>query len=654
MRISGWFFDTEGRPASLIQVRVGSNHVPCLAVERPDVLAHFAKQGTTLADSKVGFVTELKTGPGLKEIILEAICANGTIISLGSRLRWMKPYSKKSMAEQGTYPSPLSIPPARSLTRFSRPAMERLSNFSHSDWPTISLVMPTYNTPLAFLDQAMGSVFAQQYPCWELCVADDGSTNRAVREKLEEYARQDSRVKLVLLPNNVGISNATNSALALATGTFTALLDHDDEITQDALAEIAFAILTNPDVDAIYTDQDKIDEAGTRFEPFHKPAWSPIYLLGVMYVGHLLVVRTPLLRSIGGCDPRYDRVQDFELMLRIAENTSRIVHIPRILYHWRTLPGSIASSSGAKGAIETLQAGAVQASLDRSNLPLCAIPHPALPHRVQLRPARSEDPRLVSIIIPTKDAPEHISRCLDSIFHLTTGCRFEVIVADTGTTDPAALAAQRAHPIRRIDCPGPFNFSKVNNRAAREAKGEFILFLNNDTEVLSPDWLAVLLTHHSLPNVGAVGPMLIYPGGTVQHAGVVIGFRNTADHVLRNADPTSDGYAGSLPCAREVSGVTAACMMMPRKLFVDLGGFEEAFACHYQDVDLCLRIRERKLSIVSVGNVALRHHESVSRGSAYDMFDRAIIQDRWSHILSEGDPFYNPNFSLDHTDYRPR
>lgn len=654
VRISGWFFDAQGRPASLIQVTVGNNHAPCLAVERPDVREHFAKQDMPLASSKVGFSVELKTGPGLKEIIIEAICANGAIVTLCRRLRWMRRYTKPTGAVHGRSSLPSSLPPPRSLNRLSQPAMERLSSFPRSEWPTISLVMPTYNTPLQFLEQALASVFAQHYPCWELCVADDGSTDSAVRERLKEHAQRDPRIKLVLLPRNVGISHATNAALALAVGPFTALLDHDDELAPDALAEVAYAILSDPSVDAIYTDQDKIDAAGSHFEAFHKPAWSPIYLLGVMYVGHLLVVRTTLLRKIGGCDPQFDRVQDFELMLRVGENAARITHIPKILYHWRTLPGSIAASPGAKGSIESLQANAVQARLDRARLPLRAVPHPRLPHRVQLQPTCPYDQRLVSIIIPTKDAPAHIGRCLESIFRLTEGCRFEVIVADTGTTDPDALAVQRAHPVRRIDCTGPFNFSRVNNLAAQAARGEFLLFLNNDTEVLAPDWLSILLAHQSLPDVGAVGPLLVYPDGLVQHAGVAIGFRGTADHVLRHADPNSDGYAGSLPCAHEVSAVTAACMMMPRALFEDLGGYEESYACHYQDTDLCLRIRERKRSILHVGNVVLRHHESVSRGGSYDLIDRAIFQDRWSRILADGDPFYNPNFSLDLPDYRPR
>jgi O-antigen biosynthesis protein len=537
------------------------------------------------------------------------------------------------------------------LARLAQSPIERLEAYPQTEWPLISVVMPAYNTPITFLDRAVESVRTQKYPCWELCIVDDCSTSEDVRARLKVQAAGDKRIKLVFNNENRGISYATNSAIELASGAFTAFLDHDDELATDALAEVAFALLENPGADVVYTDQDKIDENGVRFEPFHKPAWSPIYLLGVMYIGHLLVVRTELLREVGGCDSRYDKVQDFELMLRLGEVAAQIVHIPKILYHWRALPGSIAASSCAKGSIESLQASAVQSHLDRQRLPLQTKAHPSLPHRIQLFPAAKSDPRLVSIIIPTKDAPEHIRRCLDTLFGLTRGCSFEVIVADTGTTDPDAIKAQNTYPIKRIDCPGPFNFSRVNNIAASEAKGEFLLFLNNDTEVVDPDWLLTMLAHHSLPNVGAVGPILIYTNGEVQHAGVAIGARGTADHVLRHANPLWDGYAGSLPCAREVSAVTAACMMMPCDLFMNLGGFNEDYARHYQDTDLCLRIREAGRSILHVGNVVLKHHESASRGGMYDMMDRMIFQDRWVSILSEGDPFYNPNFRLDRLDY---
>ena len=542
----------------------------------------------------------------------------------------------------------------RSLSRLSRSPLERLQIHSRKQWPLISVVMPTYNAPVIFLNRAIESVLKQTYSNWELCIVDDGTSNQDVHALLTMHANSDHRIKVLFGEKNNGISKATNEGISIASGEFTAFLDHDDELTEDALAEVSCALLENTTVDVIYTDQNKIDKNGSCFEPFHKPAWSPIYLLGVMYIGHLLVVRTELLRKIGGCDASFDKIQDFELMLRLSEMNVKVIHIPKILYHWRTLPGSIAASTSAKGSIERLQTKAVQESLDRLRLPVTAKAHRKHPHRIQLFSKLQNDPRIVSIIIPTKDAPEHLQRCLETIFTITKGCNFEVIVADTGTTDPDAIATMNTYPIKRIDCPGVFNFSRANNIAARHAKGEFLLFLNNDTEIVDPQWLLTLLAHHSLPNVGAVGPILIYPNGSVQHAGVAIGARGTADHIMRHGSPEWDGYAGSLPCAREVSAVTAACMMMPRELFWALGGFNEDYARHYQDTDLCLRIREEGRSILHVGNVILKHHESVSRGGTYDMVDRFIFQDRWSTILDEGDPFYNPNLSLEGLDYCSR
>lgn len=535
------------------------------------------------------------------------------------------------------------------------PVAERLARHPRELWPLISVVLPAYNTPLPYLERAVQSVRRQTYPGWELCLIDDASTAAAGRDYLRTLAANDPRIKVRFEAVNRGISATTNAGLALASGTFTALLDHDDELTPEALAEIACTLLADPATDVVYSDQDKCDEAGRLFQPFHKPAWSPVYFLGVMYVGHLLVARTALLRQVGGCDPRFDRVQDYELMLRLGEATTRIAHVPKILYHWRTLPGSIALSSQAKGSVDSLQAAAVQAHLDRRNIALRAVSHPTLPHRVQLFPARkTPDPRLVSIIIPSRDAAGHIRRCLDSIYRLTTHPRFEVIVADNGTSDPAALAALAAHPIRRLDHSGPFHFSRINNAAARAARGDVLLFLNNDTEVLTPDWLQILLAHLDLPGVGAVGPLLLYPDRTVQHAGAALGLRGSCDHVMRNIDGSSDGYAGSLPCAREVTCLTAACLMVRTGLFRDLGGMEEGYASVYQDADLCLRIRDRGLVNLYAGNVVLHHHESVTRGRDYDFVDRAIFLDRWGAAVAAGDPYYNRNFTRNRGDYTPR
>jgi len=254
-------------------------------------------------------------------------------------------------------------------------------------------------------------------------------------------------------------------------------------------------------------------------------------------------------------------------------------------------------------------------------------------------------------VIPTRDASEHISRCLDSIYRITDYPRYQVVVVDTGTKENAALEAIRRHPVALVPFDAPFNFSRAINAGVVESSGDFVVLLNNDTEVIDADWLKTLTWQTELPGVGAVGPLLVYPDGTVQHAGVVLGFRGTADHVLRGASAGTDGYAGSLAATREVSGVTAACLMTRRSIFDEIGGLNEYFGTHYQDVDFCLQLRKRGLRILFTPHTTLIHHESASRGDSYDRLDRAILLDRWQSTIEQGDPYYNPNFSLDRIDY---
>ena len=533
-------------------------------------------------------------------------------------------------------------------------AMVRLKQFDAETWPLISVIIPTYNTPLVFLDRAIDSVREQHYPRWELCIADDCSPDSEVRSHLKRLAADDPRIQVTFLDKNRGISCATNAGLALARGTFVAYLDHDDELVPTTLVEVAIFILENPATDVVYTDSDKCDETNRTFEPFHKPAWSPVYFLGVMYVGHLLVARTSLVRTIGGCDPRYDKVQDYELMLRLGEATDRIGHIPIIAYHWRAIPGSLAASAHAKTNIDALQVAAVEAHIRRRNLPIQPISHPTQLHRVRLLPSNDFKSTRVSIIIPTKNAAELIGPCLQSIFTLTTHSNFEVIVVDTGTNEPKAMEILRSFPIRVLKDDAPFNFSRVNNSAAHQATGDVLVLLNNDTEVRTREWLEIMLSHLALPSVGAVGPLLEYPNGKVQHAGIVLGFRGTADHVMRHFASDGDGYAGSLSCSREVSAVSAACLMVRKDLYMQVGGMHEGFGTIYQDLDLCLKLRELGRTILYAANATLCHHESVSRGSRYDFVDREVLLDRWGHLLGKGDPYFNRHFTRNTHDYSLR
>jgi GT2 family glycosyltransferase len=519
--------------------------------------------------------------------------------------------------------------------------------------PLVSVVVPVYDTPPVFLEKMIQSVERQWYGNWELCLVDDASPAPHVRPLLDRAAARDPRIRVTSRTSNGNISAATNTGFEMARGEFIALLDHDDELTDDALLEVVRLLNEDPETDVVYTDQDKIDTEGRRSEPFHKPAWSPAYLQSVMYVGHLLVVRASLLEKTGGCDSAFDGVQDFELMLRLGEATKRIRHLPRILYHWRKIPGSIASDLGAKQGIVDLQRKAVQAQLDRLGMPAVATTN-GTAHRVRLEPRGRATEPLISILIPSKDHPELIGPCLKSLFGNTAYGTFEVIVGDNETSDPDALRILEQYPVTRVPLAGPFRFAAFNNRMAEHARGDYLLLLNNDTEIVQPNWLDTLLLYAEQDDVGAVGPMLLYGDGTVQHAGVILGPRGTADHVMRGFPGDSDGYAGSLQAAREVTAVTGACLLVRRDHYLACGGLNEAFGRHYEDVDFCLRLRRRGLRNVFVGSVRLLHHESKSRGSYYDFTDRVLLLDHWESWIRRGDPYYNPAFDPERVDYSVR
>jgi O-antigen biosynthesis protein len=528
----------------------------------------------------------------------------------------------------------------RRLVAVERPPISR---------PRVSIITPTWNTePVWFFDLAV-SILKQRFLEWEWCIVDDCSS-RTEFHTLFPVLEGLPNVRIARLEQSKGISGATNAGLQMSTGEFVCCVDHDDVLTSDAL-ELCIEGLEKG-FDAIYTDSDKIDERGQRSESFHKPDWSPEYFRGVMYVGHLLCVRRSLASSLGGFDPHFDGIQDYEFFLRFSERTDKIAHTPQIAYHWRTVPGSVAAKIDAKGDLGRLQLEAVQRHLDRLKLPARA-DRGAYPHRVKIVPKPRRNWPKVSIIIPTRNSADILHRCLYTLFAKTTYPDFEVLCVDNDSTDPRALLEMREAPVERILFPGTFNYSKANNLGVRHATGEYLVFLNNDIEVLTSNWIDQFLYYLEQPDVGAVGALLLFPDGTVQHGGVAIGCRGTADHVLR-CMPDSDGYAGSLSSAREVSAVTAACLMMPRSLYEASGGFNEHFFTHYQDVDLCLKIRAQGKRIIFTPHVRFVHHESLSRGKYYDLVDRNLLLDFWEPTIKKGDPYYNPNFNVDSLDYAPK
>jgi O-antigen biosynthesis protein len=521
--------------------------------------------------------------------------------------------------------------------------------------PLFSVIVPAYESPTELLRACINSMKTQVYQSWELIIVDDASRSPAVSEMVSAMGSEDKRIKLISRQINGNISRATNDGLNASVGEFVLFLDHDDELLPDALLRFSQAIVKDPGTDVWYSDQVTCDEDGKQIHHFFKPDWSPIYFMGVMYVGHLLGVRRQLALAIGAFDPTFDGVQDFEFMLRLSEKTNKIDHLRGALYKWRAIAGSIALDGDAKSGIEAKQAEAVRGHLERTGRSWRVESDGRLPHRLRIMPGDRTATPPVSIIIPSKDMGTMVERCLTSIYRLTDYPTFEVIVVDNGTVDPIALAAFKRFPVKIVEFCEPFNFSRANNLGVREAKHDFLLFLNNDTEVEATDWLRHLCLYFEDREVGAVGPILLYPDRTVQHAGVVLGARGTADHVMRFFPEDVDGYGGSLACSREVSAVTAACMMMRKDIFVGLGGFSEDFATHYQDVDLCLKIRDAGYRIICAASPRLIHHESSTRAAGgYDMVDRAILIDRWHHQITTADPYYNAALSLEKLDYSLR
>lgn len=520
--------------------------------------------------------------------------------------------------------------------------------------PLISLVIPTYRTELRYLRQAIDSVLAQHYPEWELCIVDDCSGQPELLAALRRYADRDERIRVRELPENRGISAASNEGLAMCHGELVGFLDHDDTLTPDALLRVAQALDADPELDVVYSDSDKLTAHGIRADPFLKPDWSPVYALGAMYIGHLLVVRRSVVEAVDGFDPAFDTIQDFELMLRVSERTDRIHHIPQTLYHWRAIPGSIAAGTEQKSGVEELQAKAVSAHLERRGVDAVAVPHRKIPHRAVLAPRDGAAPAAkVSVVIAMEREGGGLPRLLRSLAERTAHPDFEAIVVDRGR--PEERPAQDGERISWVSgAPGPFRRAEANNLGARQASGEYLLFLGEEVEVTEPDWLGQLLLHAALPGVAAVGPLLARPDGLVDQAGVAIGLRDPATPMLAGFPADGDGYYGALPCSREVSALSAECLLVRRSDFEAEGGFEELYSTQYEDFDLCRQLARRGLrSVYAPGARLVNHRTPAARRAATDVIDRALFVDLWYDELMSGDPYFNPGFAQQLADYVP-
>ncbi len=539
--------------------------------------------------------------------------------------------------------------------RLSKEDIERIkieaAAFSYR--PLISILMPVYNIEPKWLNIAVHTVLNQFYSKWELCIVDDASTHSEIMPLLKQWEKSDPRIKVKFLSQNLGISGASNEALAMAEGEFVALLDHDDELAPEALYENVKLLNEHPEADMIYSDEDKLSPNGQRCDSYFKPDWSPDLMMSCMYTCHFGVYRKNLIKEIGGFRRGFEGAQDWDLVLRLIEKTGKIYHIPKILYHWRKLNSSMSMSTEAKPYAFPASERALREALERRGIEATVEQGFALgTFRVRRKIIGSP---LVSIIIPIRDRVDLLEKCVRAIFGKAEYHNYEILIINNDSREQEThkyLEQLKEKPkVRIIDYHKPFNFAAINNFGADAARGEQLLFMNNDIEAISDGWLAAMLEHSQRPEVGAVGCKLLFPNDTIQHAGVIFGINGTAIHHHQGFARNSHGYWGLLNLIRNYSAVTAACMMVRKELFLQFGGFDEDnFAIAYNDVDLCLRLRERGLLIVYTPYAVMYHHESATRGYDLDRDEVKALQERWGHV-QQRDPYYNPNLTRKTEDF---
>ena len=517
--------------------------------------------------------------------------------------------------------------------------------------PKISIILPVWNTDHRWLRSSIDSVINQVYDNWELCIADDKSTEPHVADILDYYKKKDERIKVKFLSNNLGVSGASNAAIALATGEFIGLLDHDDELLPSALYEVVHLLNKTQEADFIYSDEILLDKSGAPIYAYYRPDFSMDYMLSHCYIVHFSVIRTSLINKIGGFRREFNISQDYDLFLRILSETKRVCHIPKVLYFWR----QHGSGTGHVLMSKVMDSSrkAIQDFLDLKGIEgeVFDTKHFNF-FRVKRKIIGSPK---ITIIIPTKDMVDMLKRCIDSIEEKTFYKNYEVIIVDNLSREADTLEyldyLQKRHSIYQVlTFKEDFNYSRLNNYAAQYAVGEHLLFLNNDVEIIAPEWLEAMLEHSQREDVGCVGAKLLYPDGKIQHVGVIIGWGGSAEHIYKWYESRDIGYMGHFVSIRNYSAVTAACMMVKKNVFDEVDGFDERFNVGFGDTDFCLRVQEKGYLNVYTPYAELYHHESATRGQTFEgdphPEDSRYFINRWRKIIQDGDPFYNPNLPL--------
>ena len=530
---------------------------------------------------------------------------------------------------------------------------------------TVSILVPLYNTPEKFLRDMIASVQAQTYSRWQLCLADGSDPDCTQVEAIcRELAAKDPRICYRRLEKNLGISGNSNACIDLATGEYIALLDHDDILHPAALYEVV-SVICREDADVIYTDEDQFrNEIRQRVNFTYKPDYAPDTLRSYNYICHFLCFSRELLDRVGRFRPECNGSQDYDLVLRLTEVARKIVHIPIILYHWRVHPGSVAESIDAKPYAIAAAKRALADHLQRLGLK-GEVLDAAYPSLYRMRYEIQGEP-LVSIVIPNCDHVQDLSKCLTSIFEKTTYPNYEIILAENNSKTQEIfdyydqICAQHSN-VRLVRWEGPFNYPAINNYAADFAQGEYLLLLNNDIEVITPDWIQEMLMYAQRSDVGAVGAKLYYPNDTLQHGGVIVGIGGIAGHFHVGKDKHYPGYLARLVLTQNYSAVTAACMLVRRSAFEEVGGLDPAYVVAFNDIDFCMKLRKAGYLIVWTPFAELYHYESRSRGQedTWEKLTRfskevALFQERWAAELAAGDPYYNPNLTLTRGDFSPK
>ncbi|MEF2851033.1 MAG: glycosyltransferase family 2 protein [Lachnospiraceae bacterium] len=547
----------------------------------------------------------------------------------------------------------------------NKPSEEELARQRKKKWKNpvvISVLVPAYRTPEVFLKQMMESVLFQTYPYLELCIADGSGTDDSVENVVKEYQKKDPRVRYRRLEKNEGIAGNTNAAIEMASGDYLALFDHDDLLSPNALFEVASAI-EKEKADVIYTDEDKVtSDLKEHFQPHFKPDFNPDLLCANNYICHLFVVKRSLALKLGGQDPAYDGAQDYDFIFRCTENAEKIVHVAKILYHWRVHQASTADNPSSK--LYAFDAGkrAIEAHLARIGAK-AEVSHTKdlgfyrVKYQVQGNP-------LVSIVIPNKDEKETLKKCLESIWQKTSYSNYEIILVENNSTTQEIRDYYKEldgkERVRVVYWDKEFNYSAINNFGISYAKGEYILCLNNDITVISPDWLEELLANCQRPEVGIVGARLYYPDNTIQHAGIVLGMGGCAGSLFVGLARSRGGYLHKAALQQDLSAVTAACFMVKKEVFEKVGGFEEKLAVAFNDVDFCLKVRHAGYLVVYDPYAELYHHESKTRGYENTEAKKRRFQEEIEYMRCHWmpdilrDPYYNENLSLKASDYSLR